>query len=112
MNNQPLSLITFPIWWYSEGLVLAWRHCVQRCQFILRSTGLLIFVKNLTQPLYGDTTREGRAVSIFIRCILVIFLFFWTIARLLGAVALFFLHIVALPIAVIMIVFQLFNIIA
>ena len=109
MNNQPLSVLTFPIWWYSEGLQLAWRHCIERCRFVVRSTGLVIFAKNLFQPMYGDTTKEGRVISFFLRVIMIVFLFAWTVLRLALAVALFGVHLVALPGVVIMIIYQLFN---
>lgn len=76
---------------------------------MLRSTGLLIFLKNIAQPLYGDTTRQGRAISAFIRVILLVFILAWTVIRLGYVAALFFVHLLALPFAIIMIVYQLFS---
>lgn len=110
MNNQPLSIFNFPIWWYSEGLTLAWRHCQERFRYILRSTGLVIFLRNITQPLYGDTTRQGRIISVFLRVVLLFFIFFWTAARLALSFVEFLLHLVALPLAIVMIIYQLFSI--
>ncbi|MBL8031309.1 MAG: hypothetical protein JNK33_03235 [Candidatus Doudnabacteria bacterium] len=109
MNNQPLSIFAFPVWWYSEGLQLAWSHAKERYRYVLRSTGLLIFLKNIAQPLYGDTTRQGRAISAFIRVILLVFILAWTVIRLGYVAALFFVHLLALPFAIIMIVYQLFS---
>lgn len=108
MNNQPLSILSFPVWWYSEGLQLAWRHCRERFRYVLRSTGLIIFLKNISQPLYGDTTRQGRIISVFIRVVLLGFILVYTGVRLVFAFLLFLVHIVALPAAIIMIIYQLF----
>lgn len=109
MNNQPLSIFAFPVWWYSEGIQLAWAHMKERYRYVLRSTGLLIFLKNIAQPLYGDTTRQGRAISAFIRVILLFFIIGWTALRLAYVAGLFLLHVVALPFAIVMIVYQLFS---
>ena len=77
--------------------------------YVLRSTGLLIFLKNIAQPLYGDTTRQGRAISAFIRVILLVFILAWTVIRLGYVAALFFVHLLAMPFAIIMTVYQLFS---
>lgn len=91
---------------------MAWSHCQSRFRYVLRSTGLVIFLKNITQPLYGDTTRQGRIISIFLRVVLLFFIFFWTAARLAFAFALFLLHVFALPVALIMVIYQLFSLFA
>lgn len=109
MNNQPLSIFAFPVWWYSEGLQLSWSHTKERYRYVMRSTGLLIFLKNIAQPLYGDTTRQGRAISAFIRVILLVFIIAWTVIRLGYVAALFFVHLLALPFAIIMIIYQVFS---
>ena len=108
MNNQPLSIITFPIWWYSEGLQLAFRHCQSRWRFVLRSTGLLIFLRNMTQPLYGDFSRSGRIISFFIRVVLLVAIIIWTGIRLVFTTLIFVLYVIALPAVLIMIIYQLF----
>ncbi len=110
MNNQPLSIFTFPIWWYSEGLNLAWLHCKSKYQFVLRSTGLIIFIKNIAQPLYGDTTRQGRIISIFIRVVLFFFLVLWSGLRIAFVFLQFLLHLLILPLAIVMLIYQLFSI--
>lgn len=112
MNNQPLSIFSFPIWWYSEGLQLAWRHCQSRVRTILRSTGFVIFLRNIAQPMYGDTTKQGRIISVFIRVVLLIFLFVWTSVRIVLTFLLFLFHVVALPLAIVMIIYQLFSLLA
>jgi hypothetical protein len=111
MNNKPLSIFSFPIWWYSEGLSLAWKHCQSRWRYVLRSTGFVIFLRNIAQPLYGDTTRQGKIISVFIRLVLLVFIFFWTGIRLAFPFFLFVIHVLALPLAIVMIVYQLFSLV-
>ncbi len=110
MNNQPLSILTFPIWWYGEGLNLAWLHCKSKYRIVLRSTGLIIFIKNISQPLYGDTTRQGRIISIFIRVVLLFFLLLWSGLRVAFVFLQFLLHLLILPLAIVMLIYQLFSI--
>lgn len=108
--NSGFNILSFPVWWYSEGLQLAWRHAQSRWGVVLRSTGLIIFLRNMTQPLYGDYTRSGRIISFFLRVVLLIFILFWTGLRLLFVLLGFVLHLVILPLAIIMIIYQLFPI--
>lgn len=108
MGNSSFNLLTFPIWWYGEGLVLAWRHYASHIRVVLRSTGIMIFLRNLGQPLYGDYTRAGRIISFFIRLILLVFLIVWTAARLVVASVGFVLHLIILPLVIVMIIYQLF----
>jgi hypothetical protein len=109
MNNKPLTPFTFPIWWYTEGLQLAARHAQEKYKYILRSTGLLIFLRNMTQPLYGDYTRSGRIISFFLRVFLLLFILIWTLLRIVFAFLVLGLHLVALPLVIVMIIFQLFQ---
>lgn len=62
--------------------------------------------------MYGDTTRQGRIISVFLRLILLVFLFFWTGARLAFTFLLFLVHVIALPFALVMVIYQLFSLFA
>ena len=77
---------------------------------VLRSTGFVIFFRNMAQPLYGDYTRSGRIISFFLRVFLLLFLLVWTVLRLAGVVLGFVLHLAALPAILIMIIYQVFSI--
>lgn len=110
MNTTTFNILTFPIWWYGEGLSLAWGHAKSQWGIILRSTGLLIFLRNMAQPLYGDYTRSGRIISFFLRIFLLIFILVWTSLRLTVTLVAFLMHIFALPLVVVMIIYQLFPI--
>src|SRR3989338_7776214 len=108
MNNSTFNIFFLPVWWYGEGLTLAWRHTKNKWGIVLRSTGLIIFLRNMTQPLYGDYTKSGRAISFFLRIFLLIFILFWTLLRLVFVLVSFFVHLLALPAIIIMIIYQLF----
>lgn len=105
--SKVLSPVAFPIWWYSEGVSMAWHHLQINIHQTIRSTGLVIFLKNMFQPLYGDYTRSGRAISFFLRCFLLIFVLGWGGLRIGLNFAGFLLHLVALPLAIVMIIYQL-----
>ena len=108
MVRSAFSPIAFPLWWYGEGFVIAWRHTLARFQYVLRSTGLLIFLRNMGQPLYGDYTRSGRIISFFIRIVLLVVFLVWTGVRLAWVFVGFLLHLAALPLAIVMIIYELF----
>lgn len=109
MTNKSLTPFSFPIWWYSEGLQLASRRAGERYRYVMRSTGIAIFMRNMMQPLYGDYTRAGRIISFFLRIVLLVGLFVWTVLRLGFVGFMFVLHIIALPLTIVMIVYQLFS---
>lgn len=67
------DIIYFPIWWYTKGLVRVARWCVESATFHWqRRLALGIWLKSFFKPMYGDTTREGRIISIFMRFVVLI----------------------------------------
>lgn len=62
------DVLYFPLWWYTRGLwgALVWAgHFLQRR---MQSTGLLIWVKNLFTPMYGQHDWAGVIISFIVRC--------------------------------------------
>ncbi|MFN3301872.1 MAG: hypothetical protein ACK413_02520 [Patescibacteria group bacterium] len=62
-----LSILYFPLWWYSQGLVKFFNFLKKTfkeisCPFVLK-----ILLANLFKPMYGDYSREGRIISFFMR---------------------------------------------
>lgn len=77
------NILYFPIWWYSQGLwsVIKWvGHFLQRR---LQSTGLLVWVKNLFTPMFGQRDIAGKLISFFVRLIQIgvrsIMMAFWCV---------------------------------
>ncbi len=66
------DFLYFPFWWYSRGFweVLKWSG-----NFLLRQlsiTGLLIWVKNLFTPMFGQHDWAGVIISFFMRVVQII----------------------------------------
>ena len=101
------DIIYFPLWWYSRGLfnlLLGVRDFLVDKQ---KSLALLVWIKNIFKPMYGQYDWQGFLISFFVRLVQIIFrsifMLFWAILGL--AVIIFWLF---LPILVIYeIIFQL-----
>jgi len=66
------DLLYFPLWWYSRGLwgVIKWVG-----EFLnrkLAATGVLIWLKNLFTPMFGQRDIAGKLISFFVRVIQII----------------------------------------
>ena len=80
------DILYFPLWWYSRGLlkVLFWlrRFLVNK----QKSLALLIWIKNIHRPMYGQYDWLGLLISFFVRLfqILVrsVIMMFWLIIAL------------------------------
>lgn len=62
-----LNVSRFPLWWYSRGVQRAWRWYVAGLASFLEWSGLVVVLKNLGRPMYGDFSRSGRVISFFVR---------------------------------------------
>ncbi len=68
-----LNFLYFPIWWYSVGffkfvsnVFLFWQHQAY-------SLAVLIWIKNIFVPMYGQADFAGRLISFGIRLVQIIF---------------------------------------
>lgn len=71
------SIIRFPLWWYTEGLVETVRWCGRGLRFRWESAGIAVWLANFFVPMYGQHDLAGRLVSVVMR-------FFVLIGRLIG----------------------------
>ncbi len=67
-----LNPLTFPLWWYTIGLEVAWDRAKKHFRYGLKKTAFRLFLRNMRHPLYGDYTRSGRIISFFLRVVLLI----------------------------------------
>ncbi|MDO8592758.1 MAG: hypothetical protein Q7R92_03235 [bacterium] len=74
----------FPLWWYWRGffnLLISLKNFLVDKQ---RSLALLVWLKNIFRPMYGQFDWQGMLVSFFMRLAQIIFrslaLLFWLIA--------------------------------
>ena len=110
MNDFPLNILTFPLWWYTTGFSVFKDWAKRKYHYHLQKTGLLVFAKHLKEPLYGDYTRSGIIISFFVRIILLVYKLIIFVLHVLLIGVLGFAYLVLLPALTMIIVFQIFSI--
>jgi hypothetical protein len=109
MENFPLNLLSFPLWWYAVGGQIIWQWYKRQYYFGLHKTGLLLFARHMNEPLYGDYSKTGIVLSFFIRIFILIYKIIVFLLRLVVVTLLALLFLAWLPGVLIMIIFQLFH---
>ena len=81
------DVLYWPVWWYSRGLAQTATSLVRSWQRVVDHLSLVILLRTMGKPMYGDYTRSGRVISFFFRIFLVltrlIFLAVWTVVDML-----------------------------
>ncbi len=101
------DVLYFPLWWYSRGLfkTLIWAKNFLAAR--LRGLGLLVWIKNIFTPMFGQRDWVGKLISFFMRLFQIIvrtIAFFACVAYAAAAVALW----IAAPIYIVyQLIFQL-----
>jgi len=74
-------VLYFPLWWYSTGLMRLLNNLRNFLSDREKSLALLIWIKNIGRPMYGQYDWQGRIISFFMRLIQIIirsfFMLFW-----------------------------------
>ena len=80
------DIVYFPLWWYSRGLA---QLVIKLKDFLLnkeKSLALLVWIKNIHKPMYGQYDWQGMLISFFMRLFQIIarglFLLFWLVLAL------------------------------
>lgn len=66
------DLLYFPIWWYTKGFVKVIRWAEKYLAARLQANGLLIWLKNIFVPMYGQRDWAGVLISFFTRLVQII----------------------------------------
>ena len=66
------SIIYFPLWWYSRGLMDFARYILEFLSNRERGLAFLVWIKNIHKPMYGQTDLQGRLISFFMRIVQII----------------------------------------
>lgn len=103
------EILLLPFWWYTIGLAVMVSWCTKSVGGASRFFGLDIWVKNLFVPMYGETGFVGRAISFFIRLVMVIIRGIATIGWMICAIILFILYLLVFPISVLGILYHSFG---
>ena len=67
------DFILFPLWWYTRGLQRYGRLLWRNIQMVERELGVLIWMKNIFRPMFGQYDWQGRIISFFMRVVNIIF---------------------------------------
>jgi len=73
------SILRFPLWWYTDGLIETVRWCLRGLRYRWDSAGLTVWLANFFVPMYGQHDLAGRLVSVVMRFVVLV-------ARLIGLV--------------------------
>lgn len=94
------DIVYFPFWWYSRGLV---KVLVFLSDFLAdrqKALALLVWLKNIGKPMYGQEDWAGKIISFFVRLIQIIarsvIMLFWLIIAFVVFILWLFLPVVAL----------------
>ena len=85
------DVVRFPVWWFHRAFVSGALWWARQLADGEERLALVVLMKNLGRPMFGDYTKEGRAISFGVRLIqlavsLVIFVL-WFILVTLGWIA-------------------------
>lgn len=67
------SVVWFPVWWYTTGLRRLGESIMRRLAYRSKEYALALWVKNFFVPMYGQYDLAGRAMSVFMRAVVIIF---------------------------------------
>ncbi len=107
MQDTKVQLMLLPVWWYTTGVILMWQWVKRRIAYRLRAMGLVLFMRHLSEPLYGDYTRSGRLISFFLRIALLIGKFIWLGLYCALLIFVMALYLAIIPLSIVMILYQL-----
>ena len=66
------DILYWPLWWYSKGLVKTGLFCLREIKAQEERLGILIWIRNIFTPMFGQYDIEGRLISFFIRLVQII----------------------------------------
>ncbi|RLC38949.1 hypothetical protein DRH27_00955 [Candidatus Falkowbacteria bacterium] len=67
------DLLMFPVWWYGRGLLGLIENLIQFLKNRQKSLALIVWIKNLFRPMYGQRDWQGKLISFFMRLAQIIF---------------------------------------
>jgi hypothetical protein len=61
------SVVTFPLWWYGDGLTSVIRWSGRSLRYRWRSYAFDVWLRSMFVPMYGQADLFGRAISVVMR---------------------------------------------
>ena len=72
VKEEAISIIEYPVWWYTKGFRALLRWVEEGLVYRWKSYAIGLWFKNITLPMYGEHSLLGRAVSLFMRIVVII----------------------------------------
>lgn len=66
------DVVYFPIWWYTAGLVKAWKSFINGVLIAEKTLAVTVWIKNIFRPMFGQQDITGRFISVFIRLLQIV----------------------------------------
>ena len=67
------SVVFFPVWWYTRGMVRMAAYCGRTVANTYVNFGIGIWIKNLFTPMFGQRDITGRLISFFMRLMAILY---------------------------------------
>lgn len=64
-----LDVVRFPVWWYTRGAAHVAGWYGEQLGYGLDRLALLVLLKNLGTPMFGDYSWQGKIISFFVRIV-------------------------------------------
>ncbi len=78
------DIVFFPLWWHTKGLVQLLLKLKVFLKNREKSLALLVWIKNIHKPMYGQYDWQGMLISFFMRLFQIIIrgiaMLFWLVA--------------------------------
>jgi hypothetical protein len=66
------DILYFPAWWYSRGLFNTVKNMLDFLSQRQKSLALMVWIKNIHKPMYGQYDWQGIIISVFMRIVQII----------------------------------------
>jgi len=99
------DFLYWPIWWYTGGFKERLIWFGGQVKMTWKSLALGLWLKSMFKPMYADRSFLGRAISLVMRILILIWKLVWFILWLLIIIAVLFLWLAA-PVAVVYAIIQ------
>ncbi|MBU1036464.1 hypothetical protein KKF32_00325 [Patescibacteria group bacterium] len=99
------NLITWPVWWYSSGLIIVFKGTLKLISQAWHNLSLGVWLINIFRPMYGQYDVASRIISFFMRLIQIIIRSILMLILLAIFIALFFIYLFLPPLTIWMLIY-------
>lgn len=70
--DAAFDIVRFPLWWYGAGGRRVFTWYGESILYMVERLAFIVLLKNLATPMFGDYSRQGRAISFGVRLMLLL----------------------------------------